>query len=433
MKKIKFLLLLLLVFGLAACKKQDPSAQVDDIPIESSEGIVEDTQETEEKDISIFDFSDVNLALGCTYELSERYPMECEFEVDKPQIASVSNGILTANESGKTKVTVSFEGQEAEFMLGVTTPQLSVMEVNKIVGGTVTLNVYGTSSEVEWESDNDSIATVENGIVTAMPTGCGMSTNIHAYVDGMDLVCKVNVEPIPQLDTTYKIFSEGHIRSTIAGHYDCDLTAYSNANQVIRYTEEQMADLTAFGLRFSPTEEVMNLGKVDYSDGRTFAVYESYTASVLGEDDFTHIEVYLVGTSQEADVLAKSTHGNEMQVSYEPKEGYGVISIWLKGSGDNHAGLVYVEVDGIEYCFGVQNRGYGPTNPNFLPKSDVLIEYVEEGNVKSSNTGGYSDIMNSSYTFIPMDLSSELTEKFIDTLQDKAISTCVDLLFEIIF
>lgn len=433
MKWTKFLLVLLFAFSLIACERQDSSAKMDDIPIESSEVIAEETKEPEEKDISMFDFSDVNLALGCAYELSERYPVECEFEVEKPQIASVSDGTLSAKESGKTKVTVILEGQEKDFQLCVTTPQLSVTEVNKIVGRTATLTVYGTSSAVEWESDNDSIATVENGVVTAMPTGCGMSTNVHAYVDGMDLTCQINVEPIPQLDTTYKIYSEGHIRSTTAGHYDCDLTAYSNANQVIRYTEEQMSDLTAFGLRFSPAETVMNLGKVDYSDGCTFAVYESYTASVLGEDDFTHIEVYLVGTSQEADVLAKSTHGHEMQVSYQPQEGYGIISVWLKGSGDNHAGLVYVEVDGVEYCFGVQNRGYGPTNQTFLPKSDVLIEYVEEGNVKANNTGGYSEIMQSSYTFIPTDLSNELTEKFIDTLQDKAISTCVDLLFEIIF
>ena len=428
--KAKIFFLILLALSLTACGNSDVSKNSEE---KAPQGNVNESQEVDDIELSDCDFSDLNVALGCKISLDEKYPKGCEYEIEKSSVASISDGELLAQSEGKTKVTVTYNGQSKQFQLCVTNPQISNTEVNKIVGSTATLAVYGTSSEVEWESDNDSIATVENGIVTAMPTGCGMTTNVHAYVDGKDLTCKINVEPIPQLDTTYKIFSEGHIRSTTAGHYDCDMTAYSNANKVIHYTEEQMANLSAFGNRFSPAETVMNLGKVDYSDGRTFALYETYTASVLGEDDFTHIEIYLVGTSQEANVMAKSTHGYEIQVSYQPQDGYGIISVWVSGSGDDHVGLVYVEVDGVEYCFGVQNRGYGPTNSNWLPKSDVLIEYKEDGNVKAQNSSGYSQIIQSSYTFIPGDLGTELTEMFIEKLQDKAISTCVDLLFEIIF
>lgn len=430
---------MLITICLTACGSQNTSVQGQDVQLENSEigeqteNIDVDEEETQKIDIASFDFSDLNLALNCTYQLEDRYPVECEFEVEKKDIVSISQGILTAEKTGKTKVVVNYEGEKKEFQVCVTTPQLSATEVNKIVGRTITLSVFGTSSSVEWQSDNDSIATVENGIVTAMPTGCGMSTLIHAYVDGMDLTCQINVEPIPQLDTTYKLYSEGFIRSTVAGDYACNLTAYSNANQIVRYTEEQMENLSAHGNKFVPAETVMNLGKVDYSDGRTFAVYETYMKSILGEDDYTHIEVYLVGTSQEADVIAKSTYGHTMEVSYEAKDGYGIISVWPSGSGDAHVGLVYVEVDGVEYCFGIQDRGSNLTNASFLPKSDILVEYTENGDIKETNTSGYSDIIQSSYTFIPTELTNELTEKFIETLQDKAISTCVDLLFEIIF
>ena len=445
MKKKLFLVCLLCILCFSACGAQSNNGkdtQANNGKNTESEhdndtdtGKNTESEIVEKNDLSDCDFSNLNLALDCSFELSDRYPEGCEYKIEKTQIASVSNGKLFAQTEGKTKVTVTYKGQSKEFQLCITNPQISTTVVNKIVGNTVSLIVYGTNSEVEWESDNDSIATVENGVVTAMPSGCGLSTNIHAYVDGKDLSCQINVEPIPQLSTTYKIFSESFIRSTIAGSYPCDLTAYSNVNKVIHYTEEQLADISGYSGKFADVEEVMNLGKVDYSDGRTFAVYETYIESILGNDDFTHIEIYLVGTSQDADVIAKSTKGYEMEVSYQAQEGYGIISVWLRDNGrsGDHAGLVYLEVDGIEYCFGIQNRGYGITNPNFLPKSDILEVYTEDGVVKATNTTGYTELQQSSYTFFPAEFGQELADKFIDKLQDKAISKCVDLLFKIIF
>ncbi|MCH5260408.1 MAG: hypothetical protein J1F18_11675 [Lachnospiraceae bacterium] len=396
-------------------------------------------EDTDSVDLSAYEFQDINLALGCSYDLNNlcaEDSLHCESE--NSNIAYISdNGELVAQSEGKTNIIVTNNEQSRSFQVCVTNPQISMTEINKIVGNTASLAVYGTTGDIVWQSDNDAIATVDDGgIVYAMPTGCGMSTSIHAYVDGTDLTCTINVEPVPQLDTTYKIYSEGHIRSTL-GSYNCNLTAYSNANKVIRFAQTQ-TDGSAFYEDFAAEiEEVINLNKVDYSDGYTFPIYETYVNDSLDRSgDFAHIEIYLVGTSQDANVLTKSTQAYEMEASYKAENGYGVISVWVNELGytnQKNAGLVYVEVDGIEYCFNIQVRGYGLTSADNLPKSDTLEEYTENDVVEISYSGDYAELLQFSYTFLPNNVANEFGEKFVDTLQDKAVSACVDLLLSAIF
>lgn len=403
-------------------------------------GEITDTEEhVAAVDLSVYEFQDINLALGCSYDLEDLCAEDgLSYESENSNIAYISDdGALVAQSEGKTNIIVANDRQSRGFQVCVTNPQISMTDINKIVGNTASLAVYGTTGDIVWQSDNDAIATVDdNGIVYAMPTGCGMSTNIHAYVDGADLVCMINVEPVPQLDTTYKIYSEGHIRSTL-GSYNCNLTAYSNANKVIRFAHAQTDGSAFYEDSAVEIEEVLNLSKIDYSDGYTFPVYETYINDSLDRSgDFAHIEIYLVGTSQDANVLAKSTQAYEMEVAYKAENGYGVISVWVNELGytnQKNAGLVYVEVDGIEYCFNIQVRGYGLTNADNLPKSDTLEEYVENDVVEIAYSGDYSELLQFSYTFLPNNVANEFGEKFVDTLQDKAVSACVDLLLSAIF
>lgn len=387
-------------------------------------------------DLSKYTFDDMNLAVGCEFDLSEICSEEGLIISSKKEnvVRVLDGGKIEALAEGKTEITVTSKEQKVSFDVCVTNPILNMNEVYKIAGNTVSLDVFGTTGTIEWESDNEAIATVENGVVYAMPSGCGLSTTIHAYVDGADLECKINVEPIPQLQTAYKIYSEAHVRSTVAGDYNCNLIAYSNANKIIRFTEEEFNDATLFARTLTEPEEVINLNDVDYSDGLTFPVYETYHKSNYGEDDFTHIEVYLVGTSQEAKVLAKSTQNYEMQVSYKAENGFGVLSIWTKAlrfTNDN-VGIVYLEVDGYEYCFNVQSRGYGINRIEWVPKSDTVEEYSENDVVTMSYSGDYSFLTQNAYTFIPNDIMGKVGDAFVEKVQDKAISMCVDLLFEMI-
>lgn len=443
-----FLLTIFLSLGISGCGKSNSVKQTE--VVSKNEEVLHESPESAESkeivnidnsiDISKLEFQDMNLAIGCSCDLADLGIADgliCESQNSNIVCISDSGKILAQSE-GKTNITVSSGTQSKRFQICVTNPQINVTEACKVVGNTVSLAVYGTTGEVEWQSDNDAIATVENGIVYAMPTGCGMSTNIHAFVDGKDLVCKINVEPIPQLDTTYKIFSEGHIRSTTAGDYNCNLTAFSNANKIISFSEEQVTEPTFYENAYGNVEEVLNLNKVDYSNGCTFPVYETYVNdnNSRGSGDFTHIEVYLVGTSQDANVIAKSTQDYDIETSYQAENGYGVISVWVENiryTSNKNAGMVYIEVDGLEYCFNIQVRGWGLTTANNLPKSDILEEYAENDVVEISYSGDYSELMQLSYTFIPNDMINGLGEKFIDTLQDKAVSACVDYLFSVLF
>lgn len=443
-----FLFIILLSIAICGCGKKE-SVSHTEVVSKSEEILQKAPEKTESKeivnsnnsiDLSKFDFQDMNLAVGCRYDLADLGITDgliCQSQ--NSNVACISdNDMILAQSEGKTNITVSNGTQNKQFQICVTNPQISVTEACKVVGNTIPLAVYGTTGEIEWQSDNDAIATVENGVVYAMPTGCGMSTNIHAFVDGKDLVCKINVEPIPQLDTTYKIYSEGHIRSATAGDYNCTLTAFSNANKIISFSEEQSAESTFYENAYGTVEEVLNLNKVDYSNGYTFPVYETYVNDHIsrGSDDFTHIEVYLVGTSQDANIIAKSTKNYNIETSYQAENGYGVISVWVENisyTSNKNAGMIYIEVDGIEYCFNIQVRGWGLTNTDNLPKSDILEEYAENDVVEISYSGDYSELMQLSYTFIPNDIINGLGEKFIDALQDKAVSMCVDFLFSALF
>ena len=405
------------------------------------EEVVEDALEEKESKKSTFsnyEFKDMNLAKGCTLNLSSLYPDDSlKFEIDNTNVIDFTVGnMIVAKSDGRANITVSNEKTSDSFEICVTNPQLSTTEVTKIVGNAVSLTLLGTTSEAEWTSDNEAIATVENGVVYAEPTGPGMSTNIHALVDGMDLVCKVNVEPVPQLDTAYMLYDMGYV-DRIKEQYNFYAKACSNTNKVINFTQEQMDSFTSYEDAFPSSEEVLNLNKVDYSNGCTFPVYEIYEKGSANEYGTSHIEIYLVGTSQDARVMTKCAKGWDIETSYEPQEGYGIITVWAKTIStrwhDDNVGLVYVEVDGLEYSFNIQNRrGESIFQPDRVPNSDRLVEFMSDKEETIINEE-CSDITDNSYTFISSELVEEMGEKFVDALQDKAVEVCVDLLFAAVF
>ena len=86
---------------------------------------------------------------------------------------------------------------ESEYFLNVTKIQLNMGEKETLV-----LN-NADASKVQWETFNDSIATVENGIVTAIKDG---AVNIAAVYGDEIFICRVIVvqsfETIPVLEVT---------------------------------------------------------------------------------------------------------------------------------------------------------------------------------------------------------------------------------------
>ena len=97
-------------------------------------------------------------------------------------IAKVENGIVTAVSAGNATITVTTEdgNHTATCEVTVTVPVTGVMlsqtELSLVKGATATLSATvvpadATNKKVTWRSSNTSIATVENGIVTAVSAG----------------------------------------------------------------------------------------------------------------------------------------------------------------------------------------------------------------------------------------------------------------------
>jgi uncharacterized protein (TIGR02145 family) len=103
----------------------------------------------------------------------------------KPDVASVDGGIVTAITAGETTITVTTKngGKTATctVTIGEKTVPVESISLNKeaatlVVGATMTLTenlVPGnaTNKSITWESSNTDVATVENGVVTAIATG----------------------------------------------------------------------------------------------------------------------------------------------------------------------------------------------------------------------------------------------------------------------
>ena len=133
----------------------------------------------------------VTLAPGASIQLSATLPKgttsDLTWTSDKKSVATVNeNGLVTAVKSGTAKITVktyngvkdictvtvkSSASTETKAPSKVT---LDISKANLCAGETLQLTATlpkGTSSVLTWESDNPAVATVKNGLVTAVDTG----------------------------------------------------------------------------------------------------------------------------------------------------------------------------------------------------------------------------------------------------------------------
>ena len=120
-------------------------------------------------------------------------------------IASVSNGMVTANKAGTTTITAKSDdgGFTASCSITVTSKTIAVesvslskTELSLIEGESETIEVViqpvdATDKTVSWYSSDFSVATVENGKITAINKG---TASISATVGGKTANCKVLVE-----------------------------------------------------------------------------------------------------------------------------------------------------------------------------------------------------------------------------------------------
>ena len=209
---ITILVLLLAIIAVVAyiiIKFFVPTSAPDDVPVVPTDPIVteqplEQTEETLEliscQDLALDTYEIVLENAGDhTYLVATASPIdtteEIIFESADNSIAMVeSDGRVTAVSKGETFITVScgIVSTQCKVTVGVVKEEfrLNRQEITFEKAGD-TWNVYSGNlpmDEISWTSDDDSIAKVENGVVTAVSSGVTM---IYGNYDGQILSCVI--------------------------------------------------------------------------------------------------------------------------------------------------------------------------------------------------------------------------------------------------
>ena len=137
---------------------------------------------------------------------------------DKPEVATVVDGVVTAVGAGTATITVTTADGEYTATCTVTVSEAGATEVpvesvtldrtseTLEIGGTVTLTATispdnATNKNVTWKSSDENVATVENGVVTAIGAGTATIT-VTTEGGGKTATCEITVNPAPQVATT---------------------------------------------------------------------------------------------------------------------------------------------------------------------------------------------------------------------------------------
>lgn len=223
-KKLLYIpFLLLLVFSLTGCgekKLEKISLSVDKlIPI------------NETKEIRV------------TYEPQE-VKEDITWSSSNEEIASVSNGIITAKGVGNATITATTtsgikDQVNIEVYQKVESLILDKTNVEFYVGDTSQVNATITPEEatykdITWTSSNNSVASVENGLITAK--GTGEATITATTKDGVSQNCSVVVKekPIEYSGSGDKIISNVKIPS---GTYKAVMSNSGRSNFIVKFYE----------------------------------------------------------------------------------------------------------------------------------------------------------------------------------------------------
>lgn len=393
-------------------------------------------------DVVVNPFTDMTLAVNCskTMELND-IMSNVRWESSAPEIISVSEGTISSLSSGASIITAYIDEVPYSFEVVATTPDISTTSVRKIIGNTQQISILGTNGQVEWKSDNTAVATVtETGLITLEPTGAGQSTVVHAYVDGMEFKIDVEAEPIPQLSSTYKIYA--YRDSAYWGYNNVNATVCANANETITLSEEPVLNT------------VLNVADADYSDGLTYPVYRTYENSVTefhGRDDKiysdttrAYVELYLIGTSQKANVLIQDIKNGELvnsnsTITYTENDGYGVITVYPEFVYGVDERMVTVDVDGYTYevviCRMEANGKRTSISPDLadkIPKNYVIEELsFDEGVIYQASDSSVL-VANSRTYHTNNEWVERIGTKFVAELEDQAIEMVAGAVLKLI-
>lgn len=101
------------------------------------------------------------------------------------------------------------------------------LEMGKTDKLSCTLSPTGTATTIHWSSDNNSVATVKNGVVTGVGKG---TTKIHAKtINGLDVSCSVTVKEKPEITAFKAGTPSASVKALTYNSVKVSWKAYKNA------------------------------------------------------------------------------------------------------------------------------------------------------------------------------------------------------------
>ena len=377
-------------------------------------------------------------------------------------IVTVIDGVVTAINYGTASITASSGTKSTTAYVNVCIPvktiSLSSENISLCVGEseTVTATVYpsnATDKSIVWSSSNESVATVSNGVITAVMGG---TTTITATAGGVSNSCFVTVEvPVSNIilsDTSISLVtgSTYKVKSTVLPSNATDKTVvWSSNNESVASVENGLITAISIGnAKISATagKKVTSVDVVVNNNSGVIPV-----SSILLSQDTVNIKV---GESQtviatvnpinadDTTVVWTSTNENIATVSY------GIITGKIEGSTIITASVgevsknvtVYVTqnnipIGNIIISPNIYNLVVGETKtivPNIFPviatektitwtSSDTSIASVSSSGLVTAKKSGYVTITASAQSGVSADAIFVISEPgFSVSLPDNA-------------
>ena len=353
--------------------------------------------------------------LTATVEPNNATNRNVTWSSDNPSVATVNNGVVSAVSEGTATITVTAQGdstKSASCTVTVTAATVSVTGVtlNKTstslyVGDTETLTATvapdnATNKAVTWTSSNPSVATVENGVVTALARGTAVITATAADGSGASASCTVTVSSyLPPATPNYRITVE----ATQGGTVTADPTAAKAGTTVTLtpapdagYQVGAVAVTDRFGDAVAVTEQAAGTYTFTMPNGQV-TVTVTFEQAPLPFHDVTEGDWFYdavryayenglmdgVGDSLFAP-NSQTTRAQLVTILYR-LEGEPEVS-GTSGFSDVAAGIWYTDAVAWAAANGIVN---GTTDTTFAPGEDITREQLVTVLYRYAEAKGY--------------------------------------------
>lgn len=278
------------------------------------------------------------------------------WETSSAAVATVTDGVVTGVAVGQAYIIATAEGQSARCRVTVYEEGQTVVSLDKLaaelkVGETLQLNATVTpedkAADLKWESKNAAVATVANGLVTAVAAG---TAEIRAYVGDIEATCQITVK------------SEGGEQGTTINHVSLQGTDYF-VFQLGGVAAEQIADKIVADFR--PDSDKKNLWVWE----GTYIAGETQGKNFYGESEgWVSLQVTSVGWSGAAYACDDLEELNKLsQIMAAPQDYY--LHIGMK-STDNASHLAFLDgtTGSGKVCIG--SAAFVDGGTSYQPKCD---------------------------------------------------------------